>query len=141
MDDESPSPLLFTQDGAFVDPGPLYHNGPIVWSCGALLSGNHVVVLPRFDDGTEVEYYFVVLQNRQVIAKSPVIYKTRTTQTCQTTFERHSVNLLMECLPPTQNPIATAMNASFHTGSTTADKPSKQSPEKPDKDKDKDGGH
>jgi bile acid-coenzyme A ligase len=30
-------------------PGPLYHNGPIVWSCGALLAGNHVVVLPRFD--------------------------------------------------------------------------------------------
>jgi bile acid-coenzyme A ligase len=30
-------------------PGPLYHNGPIVWSCSALLFGNHVVVLPRFD--------------------------------------------------------------------------------------------
>jgi bile acid-coenzyme A ligase len=30
-------------------PGPLYHNGPIVWSCQALLWGNHVVVLPRFD--------------------------------------------------------------------------------------------
>src|SRR3954471_5565697 len=49
IDDESASPLLFTLDGAFVDPGPLYHNGPIVWSCGALLYGNHVVVLPRFD--------------------------------------------------------------------------------------------
>ena len=30
-------------------PGPLYHNGPIVWSCAALLAGSHVVVLPRFD--------------------------------------------------------------------------------------------
>ena len=30
-------------------PGPLYHNGPIVWSCQALLWGSHVVVLPRFD--------------------------------------------------------------------------------------------
>ena len=30
-------------------PGPLYHNGPAVWSCQALLAGNHVVVLPRFD--------------------------------------------------------------------------------------------
>jgi bile acid-coenzyme A ligase len=30
-------------------PGPLYHNGPIVWSCSALLAGSHVVVLPRFD--------------------------------------------------------------------------------------------
>jgi bile acid-coenzyme A ligase len=49
VDPEQPSPLLFRPDGALVVPGPLYHNGPIVWSCSALLHGNHVVVLPRFD--------------------------------------------------------------------------------------------
>ena len=32
-----------------VVPAPLYHNGPIVWSCTAWLAGSHVVVLPRFD--------------------------------------------------------------------------------------------
>jgi bile acid-coenzyme A ligase len=32
-----------------VMPGPLYHNGPLIWSCQALLWGDHVVVLPRFD--------------------------------------------------------------------------------------------
>lgn len=32
-----------------VMPAPLYHNGPIVWSCSAWLGGSHVVVLPRFD--------------------------------------------------------------------------------------------
>jgi bile acid-coenzyme A ligase len=53
VDPEQPSPLLFQPDGVFVLPGPLYHNGPIVWSCTALLQGNHVVVLPRFDaEGT-----------------------------------------------------------------------------------------
>jgi bile acid-coenzyme A ligase len=36
-------------DGCMVMPGPLYHNGPIVWSCSAWLAGSHVVVLPRFD--------------------------------------------------------------------------------------------
>ena len=36
-----------------VMPGPLYHNGPLIWSCQALLWGDHVVVLPRFDaEGT-----------------------------------------------------------------------------------------
>lgn len=35
--------------GCLVMPGPLYHNGPIVWSCASWLSGAHVVVLPRFD--------------------------------------------------------------------------------------------
>jgi bile acid-coenzyme A ligase len=35
--------------GSMVVPAPLYHNGPIVWSCTAWLAGCHVVVLPRFD--------------------------------------------------------------------------------------------
>ncbi len=48
-----PPPLAFARDGCLVMPGPLYHNGPIVWSCQALLWGGHVVVLPRFDaEGT-----------------------------------------------------------------------------------------
>ena len=49
LDDEAPTPLLLGNDGCIVMPGPLYHNGPAVWSCQALLGGNHVVVLPRFD--------------------------------------------------------------------------------------------
>ena len=32
-----------------VMPGPLYHNGPIVWALNALVWGDHVAVLPRFD--------------------------------------------------------------------------------------------
>lgn len=35
--------------GCLVMPGPLYHNGPAMWSCDALLQGAHAVVLPRFD--------------------------------------------------------------------------------------------
>ncbi|HLH27941.1 MAG TPA: AMP-binding protein, partial [Acidimicrobiales bacterium] len=51
--DEDAPPLFGTADGCMVMPGPLYHNGPIVWSCVAWLAGSHVVVLPRFDaEGT-----------------------------------------------------------------------------------------
>lgn len=49
LDDDAPPPLLLGNDGCLVMPGPLYHNGPGVWSCQALLAGNHVVLLPRFD--------------------------------------------------------------------------------------------
>ena len=35
--------------GVMVMPGPLYHNGPFIWSCMTLLQGGHLVVLPRFD--------------------------------------------------------------------------------------------
>jgi bile acid-coenzyme A ligase len=49
LDDDAAPPLLLQRDGCLVMPGPLYHNGPAVWSCQALLAGCHVVLLPRFD--------------------------------------------------------------------------------------------
>lgn len=49
FDTEAPRPLGIAPDGCMLVPGPLYHNGPAVWSCQALLQGNHVVVLGRFD--------------------------------------------------------------------------------------------
>jgi bile acid-coenzyme A ligase len=49
MDPDIPSPLFISGRGCTLVPGPLYHNGPILWSCMALMYGDHVVVLPRFD--------------------------------------------------------------------------------------------
>jgi bile acid-coenzyme A ligase len=49
IDDDAAPLLLIQPDGCMMMPGPLYHNGPIVWACTALLAGNHVVLLPRFD--------------------------------------------------------------------------------------------
>ncbi len=41
-----------TDGGTMVMPGPLYHNGPFIWSFLSLLSGTHLVLLPRFDAET-----------------------------------------------------------------------------------------
>ena len=41
--------LMMSIDGTHLMPGPLYHNGPFVWSTTALLAGNHVVLGGRFD--------------------------------------------------------------------------------------------
>jgi bile acid-coenzyme A ligase len=49
IDPEADAALLFDRDGCLVMPGPLFHNGPVVWSCYALLHGTHVAILPRFD--------------------------------------------------------------------------------------------
>ena len=49
IDDEAPAAFGFRRDGCLVMPGPLYHNGPAVWSCQSWLSGSHVVLLERFD--------------------------------------------------------------------------------------------
>jgi bile acid-coenzyme A ligase len=44
--------LRVAADGAHLVTGPLYHNGPFITSLFALLKGNHLVVMPRFDAGT-----------------------------------------------------------------------------------------
>jgi bile acid-coenzyme A ligase len=49
FDESAVSTLTFGHPGPMVMPGPLYHNGPLIWSVQALLHGNGVVVLPRFD--------------------------------------------------------------------------------------------
>ena len=37
-------------------PGPLYHNGPFAWSMLGVLTGCHIVVMPRFDARTTLEF-------------------------------------------------------------------------------------
>lgn len=41
--------LRIPRDGVHLVTGPLYHNGPFTTSLLALLAGNHLVVMPRFD--------------------------------------------------------------------------------------------
>ena len=44
--------LRMAYDGVHLVTGPLYHNGPFTSSLLALLKGNHVVIMPRFDAAT-----------------------------------------------------------------------------------------
>jgi bile acid-coenzyme A ligase len=48
--DPDVAPLFGLQlHGTHLMPGPLYHNGPFVWTTVALMAGNHVVLGGRFD--------------------------------------------------------------------------------------------
>jgi bile acid-coenzyme A ligase len=54
-DPDRPGPFDMGLDGVHLVPGPLYHNGPFVFSTQALWTGNHLVVLSRFDAETTLE--------------------------------------------------------------------------------------
>jgi bile acid-coenzyme A ligase len=47
--------LRIPVSGVHLVTGPLYHNGPFVTSLLALLNGNHLVVMPRFDAARALE--------------------------------------------------------------------------------------
>ena len=55
------------------------------------------VVLPKFDNGDEIEYFFVLLQGRRVVARSPRIYRARISDDCQMPFARHILKLSLSC--------------------------------------------
>lgn len=55
------------------------------------------VVLPKFENGDEVEYFFVLIDGVRVVGRSARIYRTRVTADCQTASARHIIRLTMNC--------------------------------------------
>jgi bile acid-coenzyme A ligase len=49
IDPEARPLLMMTPNGTLMMPGPLYHNGPFMWSVTGLLAGNHVILGGKFD--------------------------------------------------------------------------------------------
>lgn len=72
------------------------------------------VVLPKFNEGEEIEYYFVLVDRSAVIAKSPRIYRVKATQTCATLYARHSTVIAIDCAGPDDTPIAPPMGAAYN---------------------------
>lgn len=67
------------------------------------------VVLPKFEHGDEIEYFFVVLNGRQVMARSPRLYRSSVSNTCESAFARHVVRITMNC--GDQNEIPSSIGA------------------------------
>jgi len=55
------------------------------------------VVLPKFDAGDEIEYFFVLIQGRRVMARSPRIFRARVTIDCELPWARHNYKLSLSC--------------------------------------------
>jgi len=86
------------------------------------------VILPKFNIGEEIEYYFIVLQRDRVMAKSPKLYRAKALDHCDTPVARHTMLLTLNCLPPSQNPMASSLAAGYAVKSNP---PHNVSPESP----------
>ena len=86
------------------------------------------VVMPKFQIGDEIEYFFVLLDGKRVIAKSPEIYRVKNTQYCDANVARHSTTFAIDCGQSVAG--MPASNAAAHAlGFGT--KPANPSPERP----------
>lgn len=55
VDPEAPRGFGQELNGVQLVPGPLYHNAPFIFSMGGLFTGNHLVVMTRFDASKTLE--------------------------------------------------------------------------------------
>lgn len=55
------------------------------------------VTLPKFEANDEIEYYFLLIDGKRVMAKSPQIYRVKVANNCETPFARHILMLTMDC--------------------------------------------
>lgn len=86
------APVLgITPGGCMVMPGPLYHNGPLIWSCMAMLWGDHVVVLPRFD--AEATLAALAAHHADIVYLVPTMMK-RIWRLPENVRERHDLSAL-----------------------------------------------
>src|SRR5215212_2747105 len=73
------------------------------------------VVLPKFENGDEVEYFFVLIDGSRVVARSPRIYRVRVNNECETAYARHLIRLTMNCGEDAQA-IPSALSAGYLLG-------------------------
>lgn len=89
------------------------------------------VVLPKFDPGDEIEYFFVLIQGRRVVARSPHIYQARVNGECALPFARHVMRLSLSCGEDAQA-IPSAMGAGYSVNSELVDgEPPYATPDRP----------
>ncbi len=79
---------------------------------GTNLGKLSTVTLPKFDSNDEIEYFFVVLDGKRIVAKSPQIYRVKATNNCEEPWARHSLMLIMDCTQNGAAPIAQTLGSS-----------------------------
>jgi len=73
------------------------------------------VVLPKFENGDEIEYFFVLIDGTRVVGRSTRIYRARVSLECETASARHITRLSMNCGDDAQA-IPSSLGAGFLLG-------------------------
>lgn len=78
------------------------------------------VVLPKFDAGDEIEYFFVLIDGRRVVARSPRIYRANVNTECAAPAARHIQRLMLSCGEDAQG-IPSSMGAGYAVSQSLVD--------------------
>lgn len=86
------------------------------------------VILPKFDAGDQIEYFFVLTEGRRVLARTPEIYSVKAGANCEVPVARHVLPLMLNCGDDTQA-LPSAMGAAYSMSTVEPQPISPESPE------------
>jgi hypothetical protein len=99
---------------------------------GDNLGSLSTVTMPVFDDGVELEYYFLVADGKRVVARSPKIYRCKVTQGCENPSSRHYINLRLDCSQNGAGSLPASMGAGYSLSESAVDtRPPRSTPDSP----------
>src|SRR4051794_19164884 len=87
------------------------------------------VTLPKFDFNDEIEYFFVIIDGKKIIAKSPQIYRVKATDSCETPWARHTIMVIMDCTETGPGSIPSSLGAGYAVKSSQIPKVSGDTPD------------
>jgi hypothetical protein len=76
------------------------------------------VTLPKFDSGDEIEYFFILLDGKRVIARSPKIFRVRVTEGCDNAWARNVAILPLDCGDNGSGSIPSSLGAGYAVGNS-----------------------
>ena len=90
------------------------------------------VTMPVFEDGVELEYYFLVAEGKKVIARSQKIYRCKVTQSCENATARHFITMRMDCSQHGAGTLPSSMGAGYSMSeSVVNNRPPSPTPDRP----------
>lgn len=78
------------------------------------------VMLPAFEEGAQIEYFFLLLEGKQVMARSPQIYRATTSNRCGENTARHMLLMTIDCGDNNPGSIANALGAGYAVQSSSS---------------------
>lgn len=78
------------------------------------------VMLPAFEDKAQIEYFFLLLDGKQVLARSPKMYRATVSADCGENSARHMLLMTIDCGDSAPGSMANALGAGYAVSSSSS---------------------
>lgn len=94
IDPDAKPLLMMRPNGTLMMPGPLYHNGPFMWTVTGLLAGNHVVLGGKFDAERTLELIDRYRPESMYVVPTMMVRISKLPEDCRASYDMSSLKVV-----------------------------------------------